>query len=170
MNDFSKPRLVFAYGSNLCWEQMRSRCPSARFVERASLPRVRLIFGQYSKRWGGGVAGLAPDKRSKVNGVVYAISVSDMLRLDKIEGHPGNYLRIATRVHAESGRKPAVYVYALVRSSFYFPPSLSYERVIRAGLRTWELPSEPLDRAIQRSIEEAPGRLDPKWPILEAIQ
>lgn len=36
--------LYFAYRSNMHWDQMRSRCPSARFVGVALLRDFRLAF------------------------------------------------------------------------------------------------------------------------------
>jgi hypothetical protein len=42
----------FAYGSNLNWAQMWGRCPSASFMEVASLPNHRLAFTRYSSSRG----------------------------------------------------------------------------------------------------------------------
>jgi hypothetical protein len=48
--------LYFAYGSNMNWEQMKTRCPSARFVAVALLPDYKLAFTRKSINRGCGVA------------------------------------------------------------------------------------------------------------------
>jgi len=79
----------FAYGSNLDWEQMRNRCPSASFFCVAVLPGCRLDFTHYSEArnrncW---VADIVADVNEKVWGVVYCIDKSDIGNLDKHEGY-----------------------------------------------------------------------------------
>jgi hypothetical protein len=66
--------LYFAYGSNLDFDQMSERCPSARFVAIAELPHHRLAFTRRSKNRNCGVADAVPDVSQSVWGVVYAIS------------------------------------------------------------------------------------------------
>ena len=53
--------LYFAYGSNLDWAQMKSRCPSATFVDRAKLKDHRLAFTRKSKDRDCGAADLYQD-------------------------------------------------------------------------------------------------------------
>lgn len=40
----------FAYGSNMNWQQMTQRCPSARFVSVARLPEHKLAITRQSRR------------------------------------------------------------------------------------------------------------------------
>lgn len=84
--------LYAAYGSNMCEDQMRRRCPSARMVTVGHLPGFRLAFSGMSKR-GGGVATIAPQRGSEVPCVVWDISSEDSLRLDRFEGVPHCYQR-----------------------------------------------------------------------------
>lgn len=155
-----KTNLVFAYGSNLHAPQMMDRCPSARYVERAWIPEVRLIFASWSARWGGGVAGLALEKRSRVHGVIYAVSHDDLLMLDRYEGHPGVYSRVQCHLVTPAGKRPAAFVYALMRDTDRRSlPSVEYREAIRAGYETWGLPKRDLDRALQRNAKEFTAKL-----------
>ena len=65
--------LYFAYGSNMNWQQMRERCPSARFVGVALLSEHKLAFTRKSKKRGCGVADAVLEGGRKVWGVIYEI-------------------------------------------------------------------------------------------------
>ena len=95
--------LYFAYGSNLHWEQMKNRCPSARFVCVAKLAGYRLAFTRFSDRRRCGVADVIETEGNEVWGVVYQLDECDFGPLDDYEGHvPGRrnnaYERIELRV------------------------------------------------------------------------
>jgi gamma-glutamylcyclotransferase len=82
--------LYFAYGSNMNWQQMQERCPSARFFGVAWLPDHKLAFTRKSIKRGCGVADAVPTQGQKVWGVVYEITDRDVIKLDKSEGYmPG---------------------------------------------------------------------------------
>jgi gamma-glutamylcyclotransferase len=82
--------LYFAYGSNMNWQQMQNRCPSARFFGIALLPDHKLAFTRKSIKRGCGVADAAPTQNHNVWGIVYEITAQDIEALDKSEGYmPG---------------------------------------------------------------------------------
>lgn len=86
--------LYFAYGSNLCPQQMKQRCASTRFVSVAALAGHRLCFPRISRSWGGGgVAGIVADSGATAFGAVYEITEEDLAIMDGYEGHPHDYLR-----------------------------------------------------------------------------
>jgi len=78
--------LYFAYGSNMNWQQMQERCPSARFFGVALLPDHKLAFTRKSIKRGCGVADAVPTQGQKVWGVVYEVTDRDVIKLDKSEG------------------------------------------------------------------------------------
>ncbi len=140
--------LYFAYGSNMNWTQMRSRCPDARQKCVAKLPEHQLAFTRTSERWqGGGVADVVPDSGKVVWGVVYEISQADLDSLDAIEGYRGpgaanDYTREKVTV-LDRGRasKPLdVWIYKAVPQGRHFAPSAAYRDTILAGARHWKLP------------------------------
>jgi hypothetical protein len=93
--------LYFAYGSNLDWFQMKRRCPDAKFSSTARLHGWKLTFGGHSGWWGGAVATLKEHPKGTVEGIIYSITDSDLLRLDAYEGAPSAY--IAKRVTVADG-------------------------------------------------------------------
>ena len=83
--------LYFAYGSNLCKEQMKVRCPKSKYLEKHYFDDQKLCFC-----WNGlstnpnGVANIIKETGSKVPGVIYEISKSDEDELDRKEGYKLN--------------------------------------------------------------------------------
>ena len=71
--------LIFAYGSMMHPEEIRRRCPSARFRFRAMIPYHRLCFPRYSAKRAGGVAGIQSAPGSFVWGVVWAITPGERI-------------------------------------------------------------------------------------------
>lgn len=79
--------LYFAYGSNMNWDQMRERCPSARFEFVAKAEGYRFAFTRFSKKRQCGVADIVASPGSEVWGAVFAIPNFEVDELDKSEGY-----------------------------------------------------------------------------------
>ena len=77
----------FAYGSNLSHTQMKKRCPSSAFIDRAVLKKYKRIFDGTSERWQSCTANLLKDSHSETIGAVYQINYVDFLKLDSLEEH-----------------------------------------------------------------------------------
>ena len=75
--------IVFAYGSNLDDQQMRSRCASTKIEARAVLPNHVLAFGGFSQRRGGAIASVVPEPGARVEGLLYRITSPDLRALDR---------------------------------------------------------------------------------------
>ncbi|KAI9147488.1 Gamma-glutamylcyclotransferase [Paramyrothecium foliicola] len=73
-------KLYFAYGSNLCLEQMATRCPNSQYVGRAILTEHRWHINSR------GYANIVQSSGYNVHGLVYDIDSTDEARLDKSEG------------------------------------------------------------------------------------
>jgi gamma-glutamylcyclotransferase (GGCT)/AIG2-like uncharacterized protein YtfP len=71
--------LHFAYGSNMDAAAMARRCPRARLLGRARLPRWRFLVLP------SGFASVAPEPRSIVHGALWEVPVSDVPALDRYE-------------------------------------------------------------------------------------
>lgn len=148
--------LHYAYGSNMDWEQMRRRCPSARFVGIAALPKHRLAFTRRSASRGCGVADAVPDDDREVWGIVYEIDLRDVGSLDASEGfRPGRaknaYRREERHVFAdgEKSRPLMVSVYFAEPQENPPPPNSEYRRLILSGARHWHLPDEYITKLEQ---------------------
>lgn len=143
--------LYFAYGSNMDWQQMRQRCPSARFQCIAVLADHKLAFTRFSKGRGCGVADCTPSKGSRVWGVVYQVDEADIGSLDKHEGYrPGGrredncYVREERHVwrDAKADDPVAVQVYFAIPQEGRFLPNGDYRQLLVNGAKSWHLPSD----------------------------
>ena len=85
--------LYFAYGSNMNPEQIRRRIPEARAVGRATLKGWRLVERLY--------ADIERSRGSRVEGVLYLVTKTELHRLDLYEGYPSVYNCVKVIVHAE---------------------------------------------------------------------
>lgn len=141
--------LYFAYGSNMDWQQMKGRCPSAEFVAVARLKDYRFAIARTSYTRGCGSAGVIPEPGACVWGVVYDIDEKEFGALDAAEDYvPGraqnSYTRREWPVHVD-GDEGKTYVVHL-----YFPeiepspplPNAEYKRLIVGGATHWRLPED----------------------------
>jgi len=134
----------FAYGSNLCKEQMKRRGITIEETMIAELPGWRLAFTIHSNAWKGGVADIIPDPKKKVEGIVYSIPNDDLKSLDYYEGRKvddgieiGMYRRQYLPVKKAEGWK-TVLTYLVNRtieskSTSDFKPSKEYLETIISG-------------------------------------
>lgn len=139
----------FAYGSNLDWEQMRKRCPSASFIGAALLSDYRLTFTRRSVKRACGVADAVHEAGRVLWGVVYRISDLDVGKLDKFEGYwPGreknSYWRRECMVFLDGDEKRPLSVWTYFAEPEAQPPlpNKAYKEQILSGARYWHLPEE----------------------------
>ncbi|WP_085265038.1 poly-gamma-glutamate hydrolase family protein [Mycolicibacter longobardus] len=122
----------FAYGSNLCAQQMARRCPDAADPRPATLADHDWLINQR------GVATVEPFPGSRVHGVLWRVSDHDLAALDSAEGVPLRYRRDRLTVHTPDGPSTAwVYIDHRVLPGVPRPGYL--ERIIGAAMQH-ELP------------------------------
>ncbi|WP_099023564.1 poly-gamma-glutamate hydrolase family protein [Mycolicibacterium palauense] len=140
--------LYFAYGSNLCVEQMGRRCPDALRPRAATLADHDWLINER------GVATIEPFPGSLVHGVLWDVSDADLATLDSAEGVPVRYRRDRMMVHTVDGPLDAwVYIDHRVDAG---PPRPGYLERVLSGARHHRLPHHWL---------EFLGRWDPlTWP------
>jgi hypothetical protein len=85
-------RLYFAYGSNMCVEQMRLRCPGSHPVGSVAVPGWRFVINR------AGYATVAAETGSIVHGVVWSLAAADEGPLDDYEGVAEGHYRKETVV------------------------------------------------------------------------
>lgn len=128
----------FAYGSNMNWEQMQQRCPSARFICVATLKDYRFAIGRHSRRRNCGTANIFADASSEVWGIVYDITEPDLLILD---GFEDGYRREKLFVRPGDGKNLLeVLVYIAEKEKTVPLPNSEYKRLILHGARHWNIP------------------------------
>ena len=142
---------TFAYGSNMDFDQMRERCPSAQFVSVAVLKDYHLGFTRKSKKRNCGVSDVVHTPESVVWGVIYEITEYDLAVLDCNEGFRPNrpvennsYNRRTETVFQSSDEtKPlAVEIYFAVPQENPPLPNQRYKDLILNGVRHWNLPAD----------------------------
>ena len=139
--------LYFAYGSNLCPQQMQKRCADARFVTIAALKDHRLCFPRISRTWGGGgVAGILAHAGATCFGVVYELTEDDLAAMDGYEGHPHDYFRAEINVAPPEGESFACWSYfANPQEGAPFLPVAAYLERMVSGAEAHGLPQEYID-------------------------
>jgi phage replication-related protein YjqB (UPF0714/DUF867 family) len=127
----------FAYGSNLCVEQMVRRCPAATNARPATLADHDWLINQR------GVATVERFAGTHVHGVVWDLSDRDLATLDHAEGVPVRYHRDRLTVHTSDGPSDAwIYVDHRVETGAPRPGYL--ERIIDGAIHH-RLPSGWID-------------------------
>ena len=139
--------LYFAYGSNLYTQQMQMRCPSAVVISVAYISNYTLCFPVVSeKRGNGGVASIKSKKGNTVRGVIYRLSLDDLLTLDKYEARGKRYERKKVFVQLNSGVRKRVWTYiAISEDNKDYKPSEEYLELIIKGLEEHNLPKYHLN-------------------------
>ncbi|MHA3019520.1 poly-gamma-glutamate hydrolase family protein [Mycobacterium sp. BMJ-28] len=127
--------IYFAYGSNLCVDQMARRCPDATDPRPATLADHDWLINER------GVATVEPLDGALVHGVLWQVSGRDLNTLDSAEGVPVRYRRDRLVVHTADGPRDAwVYIDPRVEPG---PPRPGYlDRIVNGALhhglpQTW---------------------------------
>ena len=146
----------FAYGSNMQWERIKERCPTARFVCKALLPDHRLIFPRYSKNNNCWTASIENAAGQEIWGVVYEIDHRDIPALNAAEGYRPDrardknaYIQIRCNVLNEGDKERPLAAMTYVANGEGNPPvnrrhlkapNAVYKGRLVAGARAWRLP------------------------------
>jgi gamma-glutamylcyclotransferase (GGCT)/AIG2-like uncharacterized protein YtfP len=135
-----KPRMYFAYGSNLHIHQMAARCPAAEQVMPGKLYDWRLTFRM--------VADIVPHKGQIVHGALWKITSDCERALDFYEGFPNLYIKKIVHVEVAPGEYVEAMVYIMKQPARKESrPTVGYYGTIVEGFRHWELPLEKLEAA-----------------------
>lgn len=138
--------IYFAYGSNMNWERMQERCPSARFLFAARLDGFRLDFTRYSRNNRCGAADIIYDPPAQMWGVVFHIKDEQKPKLDAAEGvGVGAYKEFTVDVHPEGDRAQRIkaLTYVVVNKEDPRPkPSVAYKQLMVDGATHWKLPAD----------------------------
>ncbi|OBK56543.1 poly-gamma-glutamate hydrolase family protein [Mycobacterium kubicae] len=143
----------FAYGSNLCAQQMAKRCPDAGDPRPAVLPDHDWLINQR------GVATVEPFAGSQVHGVLWQLSEHDLTKLDSAEGVPVRYRRDRLTVRTADGPFPAwVYIDHRVTPG---PPRPNYLTRVIDGALEHGLPQPWIDFLHRWDPARWPGQPSP---------
>lgn len=141
-------KLYGAYGSNLNFEQMAHRCPTARFLGAGTIDGYTLEFRGRAC----GVANVAPCEGSSVPVGIWLTEPADEAALDRYEGYPRLYKKQDIPV-AFGGRMTPVMFYVMAAELPVRLPSEEYFNTILAGYGDCGIDSKGLFEAAFRSAK-----------------
>jgi len=121
-------------------DQMAKRCPDATLIGVAYLNDYRLVFRNH--------ADIEIQPGSIVSGVLWEVSDSDMIALDRLEGFPTYYLRQRVLVQTETEAYVA-WVYSMADQDYELTPNQSYYDLCTAGYVAHGVPTAQLVEALE---------------------
>jgi hypothetical protein len=143
--------LHFAYGSNMDAGAMARRCPRAKLLGRARLPRWRFVILP------SGFASVVPDPRASVHGALWDVPVCDVMALDRYEQvGQGLYAKKIIPVLREpfGSTRALVYIGAAPSRGAAWP---NYLADIVAAAQALELPPAYVDYVSSLLTEQKKG-------------
>ncbi|MFA4842985.1 MAG: gamma-glutamylcyclotransferase family protein [Candidatus Omnitrophota bacterium] len=126
--------LYFAYGSNLNYEQMKKRCPSATFIKKTYIEGYKFVYDGHSSSRGGSVANIIESKGSVVCGGLFEINEDNLAALDCYEGYPKSYDRKEFPVKDDKGQIDTAIIYFRVEKTLALP-SEAYRNIVIQGAK-----------------------------------
>ncbi|MBI3884114.1 MAG: gamma-glutamylcyclotransferase [Opitutae bacterium] len=135
----------FAYGSNLSHAQMVKRCPQCEALGPAVLAGYRWYVTAR------GYASLLPSTRDRVFGLVYSISDTDEVALDRYEGiAAGAYVKSEVTVRFKGEDMSCMlYVDPIAQEG---RPKKRYAAAIRKGIKDAKLPADYVKKYLEKYL------------------
>ena len=160
-------KLYVAYGSNLNKQQMKGRCPDAKFVGTGVIENYEL---QFKGSLYGAHATIAPKEGSSVPVGLWTIQSRDESRLDMYEGYRKTgyryYDKEQVRVNMTNGGNVIGMVYIMDQKMDFGQPTPGYYDTVREGYANCGLDETVLEQALNSSLELAQARMaeEPQHP------
>ena len=160
-------KLYVAYGSNLNIQQMKGRCPDAKFVGTGVIENYEL---QFKGSLYGAHATIAPKEGASVPVGLWTIQSRDESRLDMYEGYRKTgyryYDKEQVRVNMTNGGSVIGMVYIMDQRMDFGQPTPGYYDTVREGYANCGLDETILEQALNSSLELAQARMaeEPQHP------
>jgi hypothetical protein len=160
-------KLYVAYGSNLNKQQMKGRCPDAKFVGTGVIENYEL---QFKGSLYGAHATIAPKEGASVPVGLWTIQSRDESRLDMYEGYRKTgyryYDKEQVRVNMTNGGSVIGMVYIMDQKMDFGQPTPGYYDTVREGYANCGLDETVLEQALNSSLELAQARMaeEPQHP------
>ncbi len=148
-------RYYIAYGSNMDERQMAYRCPNARLVGTSEIKGYELLF-KGSKT--GAYATIEKRKGSTVPVLVWKITESDEVSLDRYEGFPSFYYKKDLEVIVNGERLTAM-VYIMDESRKIGVPTNSYFDILDLAYWKFGFDYNILETAYNKCWEAVHGKI-----------
>lgn len=151
-----------AYGSNLCEERMKARCPGAEVFGTSILHGYRLLF-KHSLT--GVYATIEQDANCEVPVLIYKMKLGDEAKLDRYEGYPRYYRKqeFLLPIRKPDGRRrrnrQLCIAYIMREHRMLGEPTAEYFDLLDGGYRRWGFDPQILFKAVKDSIGNAAGEV-----------
>lgn len=139
----------FAYGSNMNLEQMKQRCPDARFLKRSYLKGYKFVYDGHSLTRNGAVANVVKFNKGVVWGALFEADNICIENLDRYEGYPTNYQKKSIEVKDDQDNKYQALIY-LRKPQSEGTPSDEYRKIVLKGASDCELPKDYVETFINK--------------------
>lgn len=139
----------FAYGSNMSFDQMKLRCPTAMRIDVGFLAYHRLVFSRKGTYRSGAVASVERTMMADdiVCGVVWRLSLEDILVLDEIED-PSAYVRKTESVSLRNNGAVDCEMYVAIPDGKGLLPDEEYLRLLIKAAIDAKLPNAYVDKLL----------------------
>ncbi len=131
----------FAYGSNMSSRRLEERVGSVNFIEICLLHGWRWVMNKPGRRDGTAKANLIKDNGSKTWGVVFQVTIDQIVTLDSIEEGYDRIQQVACNKHGGQEYEVEVFV-STVKPVKDQRPTEEYRSYILEGAREHNLPKE----------------------------
>lgn len=134
----------FSYGSNMSSARLRTRIPSAKFVNVATLIEHKLQFHKLSTKDRSGKCDAESTSNTVdyVVGVIFDISGDDETKLDKIEGFQSGYDKKIVKLETMSKNSVSATMYYATSIDRNAKPYKWYKKHVLIGAREHNLPAD----------------------------
>jgi gamma-glutamylcyclotransferase (GGCT)/AIG2-like uncharacterized protein YtfP len=139
-------KYYLAYGSNLNLQQLKKRCPTAKFIGKTILNNYRLVF----KGNNIGFLTIEEVENSIVPLGIFEITEFDEHNLDWYEGYPNFYHKEYLDIIVNDNKEKAL-IYIMNPNYSYALPSMEYLKNCIEGYNDFGFNKKILEQAIETS-------------------
>ena len=133
-------RFYAAYGSNMVFQEMAHRCPTAVVVGPGLIQGYALRFAYY--------ADIVERPNAQTPCMVWRIKEEDERAMDVYEAYPDLYKKTTVTVLGADGQFRKAMAYIMVGGRPVSPPAPSYLRRLQRGYRDAGLDPSALEKAL----------------------
>lgn len=139
--------IYFAYGSNLHLEQMKKRCPTAKFLGTGTIENYTLLFrGPHE---GKSYLTVEPKENSSIPVAAFSVEPSDVKALDDYEEVENNLYRIEKISTEISGHGRLTGFWYIMNGGKKLPPTKEYWTTVLEGYQELGFDTTILNRALE---------------------
>lgn len=143
---------LFAYGTNILQEEMKSHSPTAVFIGYGELLNFRLVFQGFQ---GHAIANIKPEKGVNLPIAIYDLTPADRFTIDNFEKFPYAYERVLAKAIL-NGKVIKGFVYLLKLNLPAGVPNDEYLKALRMSYFEADFDDKYIDEALREVGVDVP--------------